>query len=185
MRGALQQPEFLYEATRVYLMLGGQGPLDPALVRDWMSLDWTQAFPAPQQAALRGALGRHLDALLEGPMPAYGLDGLLIDEARRVFSRMPLAGRAYSRLRPVAAAANLAPWTPGEAAGPAGARVFARPSGRPLSEGVPGLFTREAFHRVVLPNLEAVSREVAQESWVLGPGNEVRLDDAAARRSIR
>jgi type VI secretion system protein ImpL len=182
MRGALQQPEFLYEATRVYLMLGGQGPLDPALVRDWMSLDWTQAFPAPQQAALRGALGRHLDALLEGPMPAYGLDGLLIDEARRVFSRMPLAGRAYSRLRPVAAAANLAPWTPGEAAGPAGARVFARPSGRPLSEGVPGLFTREAFHRVVLPNLEAVSREVAQESWVLGPGNEVRLDDAALVR---
>ncbi|WP_291295951.1 type VI secretion system membrane subunit TssM [Elioraea sp.] len=182
MRGALQQPEFLYEATRVYLMLGGQGPLDRALVRDWMALDWAQAFNQPQQTAMRTSLAGHLDALLEGPMPAYGLDGLLIDEARRVFSRLPLAGRAYSRLRPVAAAANLAPWTPGEAAGPAGTRAFTRPSGRPLSEGVPGLYTREAFHRVVLPNLEAVSREVAQESWVLGPGNEVRLDDAALVR---
>ena len=182
MRGALQRPEFLYEATRVYLMLGGQGPLDPALVRDWMTLDWAQAFPAPQQTALRAELGRHLEALLEGQMPAYPLDGLLIDESRRVFSRLPLAGRAYSRLRPIAAAANPAPWTPGEAAGPAGARVFTRPSGRPLSEGVPGLFTREAFHRTVLPNIEAVSREVAQESWVLGPGSEIRLDDAALAR---
>lgn len=182
MRGALQQPEFLYEATRVYLMLGGQGPLDRALVRDWMALDWAQAFNQPQQTAMRGQLSAHLDALLEGPMPAYGLDGLLIDEARRVFSRLPLAGRSYSRLRPIAAAANLEPWTPGAAAGPAGARVFTRPSGQPLTGGVPGLFTRDAFHKVVLPNIEAVSREVAQESWVLGPGNEVRLDDAAQVR---
>jgi len=182
MRGALQQPEFLYEASRVYLMLGGQGPLDRALVRDWMMLDWAQAFPAPQQTAMRGDLARHLDAMLEGSMPAYPLDGALIDEARRVFSRLPLAGRAYSRLRPIAAAANPPPWTPGEAAGPAGARVFTRPSGQPLTAGVPGLFTREAFHRLVLPNLEAVAREVAQESWVLGPGNEVRLDDAALVR---
>ncbi len=28
MRGYFTQPDFLYEATRVYLMLGGQGPLD-------------------------------------------------------------------------------------------------------------------------------------------------------------
>src|SRR5262249_57425987 len=36
MRGYFAQPEYLYEATRVYLMLGGQGPLDAALVRVWM-----------------------------------------------------------------------------------------------------------------------------------------------------
>ena len=40
MRGALNRPDFLYEATRVYLMLGSQGPLDRDLVRDWMAADW-------------------------------------------------------------------------------------------------------------------------------------------------
>ncbi|MGL1231768.1 ImcF-related family protein, partial [Vibrio parahaemolyticus] len=40
MRGYFTQPDFLYEATRVYLMLGGQGPLDPSLVKEWMTYDW-------------------------------------------------------------------------------------------------------------------------------------------------
>ncbi|WP_337877361.1 type VI secretion system membrane subunit TssM [Elioraea sp.] len=180
MRGALNRPEFLYEATRVYLMLGQQGPLDRALIRDWMALDWQQAFP--QQAQSRARLARHLEALLAAPMATYPLDGALIDEARRVFSRLPLAGRAYSRLRPIAAASNLPEWSPAQAAGAAGARVFTRASGRTLADGIPGLFTVEGFHRVVLPALPRVAREVASESWVLGPGNEVALDERALAR---
>ena len=44
MRGNFTQPDFLYEATRVYLMLGGQGPLDRALVKEWMTYDWQAAY---------------------------------------------------------------------------------------------------------------------------------------------
>ena len=29
LRGNLNRPDFLYEATRVYLMLGNAGPLEP------------------------------------------------------------------------------------------------------------------------------------------------------------
>ena len=47
MRAHFEQPAFLYEATRVYLMLGSAGPLDRDLVKEWMSLDW--------QAALAGS----------------------------------------------------------------------------------------------------------------------------------
>ena len=45
MRGNLTSPDFLYEATRVYLMLGGQGPLDAGLVREWMTIDWQATYP--------------------------------------------------------------------------------------------------------------------------------------------
>ena len=65
MRGAEERPDFLYQATRVYLMLGGEGPLDRDLVTTWMRLDWEQAFP---DAAMRADLLGHLNALLAQPL---------------------------------------------------------------------------------------------------------------------
>ena len=78
MRAHFAQPAFLYEATRVYLMLGSAGPLDRDLVKEWMSLDWQIAMArscrerparqpgAPPRRAARptageGAAGRRAD----------------------------------------------------------------------------------------------------------------------------
>ncbi|MBW8270231.1 type VI secretion system membrane subunit TssM [Caldovatus aquaticus] len=170
-RGAFQRPDYLYEAVRVYLMLGREGPLDGPLVREWFRDDWARSHPGATNQPLREALARHLDALLETDFEKYPLDGALVDQARRVFSRLPLAGRIYSRLRPLAQNAENAPgWKPADAIGAAGARYFVRASGRPLTEvAVPGLYTVEGLHRVVLPNLPRAVREAAAESWVLGP----------------
>ncbi len=87
----------------------------------------------------RDALAGHLDALLAGSIATYPLDGALVDQARRVFSRLPMAQRVYARLRNLAD--NTPAWTPAQALGAAGQRYFVRPSGRPLTEGVPGVFT--------------------------------------------
>lgn len=166
-RQGIQRPDFLYEAVRVYLMLGKQGPLDRALVREWFALDWQQAFPGAVNQPGRDALTRHLDALMAGTLATYPLDGALVDQARRVFSRLPMAQRVYARLRPLAE--NVPAWTPGQPLGAAGQRYFARASGRPMTEGVPGLFTVEGLHRAVLPRLSQAVLEAASESWVLGP----------------
>ncbi len=165
-RGHLDKPEFTYEATRVYLMLGGLGPLDAGLVREWMQLDWQNAYPGVGDAALRADLAKHLDALLANPLPAVPLDGRLIEDARRTFSRVSLAERVYSRLRPLAA--NVPAWTPGAALGASGAPLFVRASGKPLTDGIPGLYTRKGFYGVVLPSLPLAVKQVASESWVLG-----------------
>ena len=45
MRAHFEQPAFLYEATRVYLMLGSAGPLDRDSIKEWMSLDWQSPGP--------------------------------------------------------------------------------------------------------------------------------------------
>ena len=168
LRGAMSRPDFLYEATRIYLMLGNQGPLDRDLVRDWMAADWANSYAGVTRAPVRDGLLRHLDALLAGPLPTIPLDGQLVSDVRRTFGRVSLAERVYSRIRPGAAAQRIAPWIPADAIGSSGDRVFTRPSGKPMTDGIAGFYTVEGFHRVLLPSLAATVRDVVAESWVLG-----------------
>jgi type VI secretion system protein ImpL len=180
MHGSLDRPDFLYEATRVYLMLGAEGPLDRNLVRTWMSLDWQAAYPGPAMAPIRQGLGRHLDALLADPLPQIPLDGALVAAARATFSRVPLADRIFSRIAASKAAQKAPPWQPAAALGSGGARFFIRASGKPLTDGIPGFYTIDGFYKVLLPALGDITNEVAGESWVLGKGTEVAPDSAAA-----
>jgi type VI secretion system protein ImpL len=181
LRGNMNQPDFLYEATRVYLMLGNAGPLDRDLVHEWMKLDWERLYPGDDLAPARAQLLSHLDALLEEPLPATSLDGDLIVRARKSFAAVSLAERAYSRLRLSAAARNLAPWRPSDALGAAGVGLFVRASGKPLDDGVPGFFTTDGFHRVLLPLLDTAAKNVASESWVLGQRIEIDPDGPQIR----
>jgi len=174
LRGTMNQPDFLYEATRVYLMLGNAGPLDRELVHEWMKLDWQTAYPGDEAAPVRETLLRHLDALIAEPLPQVALDGDLVAQARATFAGVPLAERAYSRVRPSAAAQRLPLWRPSDALGPAGVGLFVRASGKPLSDGVPGFFTVDGFYKVLLPSLTTAARSVVAESWVLG--QRVTLD---------
>jgi type VI secretion system protein ImpL len=165
MRENLEKPDFLYEATRVYLMLGSQGPMDHDLVEEWEKLDFAQLYPDP---AMQADLEKHLQTLLAGALPEISLDWTLVGQARVTFSRVSLAQRVYSRLRPSAAAHAVPDWTPAAALGASGTQVFYRASGKPLTEGIPGFYTVEGFHTVLLANLAETARQVAGESWVLG-----------------
>jgi type VI secretion system protein ImpL len=171
MRDHLNDPNYLYQATRVYLMLGGAGPLDRDLVQAWETqVDWPAAYPDP---SLRASLGRHLQALLAAPLPPVSLDGGLVADAQSTFSRVPLADRVYSRLKFSAEAQGIPAWTPAEQVGATGVASFVRRSGKPLTDGIPGFFTVDGFHRVLLPRVLEVARQVAGESWVLGRRSEV------------
>jgi type VI secretion system protein ImpL len=173
MRSHFDQPAYLYEATRVYLMLGSSGPLDRDLVKEWMSLDWQGAWPGPAFKPLRDSLERHLAALLDEPLAKVPLDGALIEDAQRTFSRVSLAERVYGTIRGSQHARALPPWRPADAAGASGVRVFIRRSGAPLTEGVPGFYTIDGFYKVLQPNLPAATTQVASESWVLGTDAQV------------
>ena len=173
MRGGFDRPEFLYQATRVYLMLGGQGPMDKPLVEAWMNLDWQRLYPGLAAQPVRDDLMQHLVALLAAPLPQVPLDGALVESARATFSRVSLAERVYSRIRDSAAAAAIPPWVPGNAMGAAGVGLFTRASGKPLTDGVPGFYTVKGFHLVLLPALTHAAKDVADESWVLGSTQQV------------
>ncbi len=77
------------------------------------------------------------------------------------------------------------PWRPGDALGAAGARVFTRASGKPLTEGIPGFYTVNGFYTVLLPALGNSTKQVASESWVLGTRSELAPDSVEAQRLER
>ena len=70
-------------------------------------------------------------------------------------------------------------WRPSDALGPAGVALFVRASGKPLTDGIPGFFTVDGFHKVLLPSLAGATRSVVSESWVLG--DRVALDPNGAQ----
>ena len=180
MKQNFNNPAFLYEAARVYLMLGSAGPLDRASIREWMHYDWEAAYPGPAAQPLRAHLETHLAAMLNEPLPPVPLDGTMVEDARRTFSRVSVAERVYASIRRSPEAAALPAWSPGDAAGASGARVFVRKSGVPLANGVPGFFTVDGFHKVLLPQLPTATLQVANDSWVLGKAAQIDPASAAA-----
>ena len=185
MQANFDRSDFLYEALKVYLMLGLQGPMDTGLVQQWMSLEWSLSMPGPSRLPVRAALEGHLAALLEHPMNEISLNGRLIDQVRGLLTEFPLAERAYKIIKQSQAARALPPWRISDHAGAASARVFVRPSGESLGEGVEGFYTYKGFHDVFLPAVVDVSENVAGESWVLGPRAEVSLNDEQLSRLSR
>ena len=169
MRGNFTNPYFLYEATRVYLMLGGQGPLDRALVKEWMAYDgrWRMAAPTtrPRWPDLRPI------SIPSWRSPCPGCPGRRARGAgAHGVRQVPLAARVYSRLKPSARC-------PGFAAVAAERRAWTRraeslrASVRQEAErGVPGYLTVDGFHRALLPALPAAAREAGGESWIMGRG---------------
>ena len=176
------KPDFLYEGLKVYLMLGRQGPLDKALVKHWLALDWSVQFPGDENDALRKDLDGHLDALLKAPLPEIALDGGLVQATRVILNRLPLAERAFSFLKTNPKVSSLPEWRISENAGPAAARVLQRTSGKSLADGIPGLYTYNGFYNTFRPLLPDIAREVAKESWVVGQEAAIGEDPVALTR---
>tara|TARA_B100000767_G_scaffold64089_1_gene60249 strand:- start:10928 stop:14500 length:3573 start_codon:yes stop_codon:yes gene_type:complete len=165
----MDNPEFLYEALKVYLMLGDQGPMDKELVREWMSFDWSIGFAGDTRAVLRKDLDGHLEVLLSRSIDDIALNGPLIEQIQGLLSEMPLAERVYNGIINSPSAKELAEWRLTDIGGPAVSRVIVRSSGKPLDEGVAGIFTYDGFNTVFLNEALGVAKRVQGESWVLGP----------------
>ncbi|WP_051329816.1 type VI secretion system membrane subunit TssM [Niveispirillum irakense] len=162
------EDDFTAAALRIYLMLGSHGPLDTTAVRTWMVNDWSSRYPGPSNQAVRDSLGRHLNSLLAGNLAPIALDANLIDQSRRSLEKLTPAERVYALVRQRGDVAQQKQWLPVNHAGGTGERVFTRLSGQPLNDGIPGVYTREGFYKAFLPALDAVQKEVQEQSWVMG-----------------
>lgn len=179
-QASLNNPEILYEALKIYLMLGLQAPnLDGQLVKDWMSLDWSQAYPGTARSQMRADLATHLRALIEQPMEPVALNQPLIQQVQTILAQMPLAQRIYNGIVNSQKAKALPPWRLTDAGGPAVSRVFVRSSGANLTDGIDGIYTYKGFNEFFLGEALGVARRMQKESWVLGPLGEAQQSDLA------
>lgn len=175
----LADPEFAFASLKAYLMLGDPGNLDPAFLSDWFGTEWV-GLPSDQ----RDALQAHLTALTAEPWSPVDLDQGLIFDARTNISRLSPAARALRALTDSREARALPQWRVIDNAGPQVAQGLVRKSGRPLTEGVPGLYTRRGYWTQVVPALPRLVRATAADSWVLGTDVPGAADQAQISRDI-
>lgn len=168
-------PMTLYEPLKVYLMLGGQGPMDAGAVKSWVTSDWAaQQFAGADRAGVRKELAQHLDALLDDPDMAVSwpnrqapLDGTAIAAARASLQTLGLADRAYAVLRQKALIDGGAPWVAQAVIAAGDSQAFA--NGEQVRQlTVPYFFTREGFQKSYLLGLQTVAADMKRDLWVMG-----------------
>lgn len=186
MQANASDPMALYEPLKVYLMLGQQGPMDAGAVKAWVVADWaTELFPGADSQAERGALTRHLDALLEDrDMAAVWanrrppLDANLVASARAAVQTLSLADRAYAVMRQKAASAGV-PWEAANILSQGDVLAFAAPD-QVASYQIPYFFTRAGYEKTYLPGLATVQQDLKRDLWVLGGADEGGVGDELA-----
>lgn len=163
--------EQAYESLKHYLMLYTPEQFDADSFKAWVTVDWDATFERSLSAEQREALSAHLDALLERGVPParVAMDKSLVGAVREMLVAFPLEYRVFSRLKRTQVGADLPPFSAANEGGPSALNVLTRASGQPLTQGIPGLFTREGYRQAFEKSVERATRQLANEQeWVLG-----------------
>jgi type VI secretion system protein ImpL len=153
-------------------------------LRAYLIADWDATLPRSVSAGERDALRRHLDRLLAGGEVGApsNADPKLVANARSLVASVPLAQRAYHRLKLLDLGADATPFTVESAAGTGARRVFVRASGQPLAGGVPALYSRAVYQQSLRERTQEVLRQFAREqSWVLGTPSAAAAEAASQK----
>ena len=169
-RGGSDNPDALYYALRVYLMMGGEH-FDKDDILVWSDLLWTRKMGLNEDQ--RQVMLLHLDAMLEHQNEApLALDKVLVDQTRFALAQMPLEKRVYNNVKRGLTQAKLAEFSVNAVGGPQAPLVLVRKSGAPLTRGVPGMFSVAGFKKFQELNLQAVA-DMAKDSWVLAQQEKI------------
>ena len=166
-RGSANNPDYLYEVLRVYLMLGDHKHFDAESIRAWIDYDFERNLTDANEAQ-RQALSAHVAALLDrddADQPPQ-LDAALIEQTRLTLAQMPLAQRVYNRLKRDLAHNKLPEFDATSAVGRDVSQLFVRKSGLPLTRGVSGIYTVAGYRKFLEQSAQAVA-DVAKDGWVL------------------
>ncbi|PTR08988.1 type VI secretion system protein ImpL [Nitrosospira sp. Nsp5] len=187
--------DLLYEGLKAYLMLSNPEHFDPVALKAFITADWEVSLPREITIEQRDELESHLDHLLSrGPLSSpIPLNEQLIANVRYTVAQTPIAQRSYNRLKLQGVGAEIPEFTIVRAAGPSAPLIFARISGQPLTQGVPGLFSYDGYYKFFFQAAKEVTGQLADEEvWVLGlkekdrnkwtnPQAQVRLVDEVRR----
>ncbi len=162
--------DYLYQALKAYLMLGGAGPFSADALKLWIQADWTRSLPTAT-VEQRKQLDEHLDALMQGKVviSPFPLNQDLVKNAREVLNQQPPANRTYSRIKSRLLATTDTPeFTIARVAGLEAPNVLVRASKQPLNAGIPGLFTAAGYPKFQKELAVAMADMGLEDAWVLG-----------------
>ncbi|MDW6026577.1 type VI secretion system membrane subunit TssM [Mesorhizobium sp. BAC0120] len=184
----LSDPMRVYEALKVYLMLGGKAPkVDEEYVTAWMTQDWQEnLLPGRANDDVRKELIQNLHAMLDlgrSHNPAFELNGELVTGAQAAIARMKMADRAYALIKSSAYSSGLTDFDIAMQSGADAKLVFETRDGSDLSQvRIPGLYSYVGFHEFFFKKLGAVAAMLESEHWVMGDaGKQSGVEDQFGR----
>ncbi|MDR5748550.1 type VI secretion system membrane subunit TssM [Caballeronia sp. LZ029] len=181
-------PGYAYESLKAYLMMNQPDHQDADALKTWIVTDWDRTLPREVGNEERATLAAHLDTLFARGVvhPNLPFDERLVAHVRAMLATSTLAQRVYGRVKQQGVGADFPEFTVARAAGPNASLVFVRSSGKPLTNGVPGLYSFDGYHKAFLKAVDQVSVQLAaEEPWVLGIRDQSGLprgDPAAVQR---
>lgn len=159
-----------YEALRAYLMLYDTARYDPVFLKTWVLGLMRNSLPVNYTRAEYDRLSNHVGNLLDqgvitSPFPK---NEALVERVRSNLDRHSLPVRVYSRMQRLLANAELKPATLVSLGGAEATSVFVRASGKPLNEGIPGLYSYNGYWNIFSKRLDEVAMKLRQDDeWVL------------------
>jgi type VI secretion system protein ImpL len=190
LRQGAPNPELQYETLKTYVMLALPEHLDREAVKGWVAFDLEINRGADLSVEERRELLSHIDALLSrnALQDSMQIDQALLARTRAALAATPFPQRVYRRLLRQDVGRPFGAFRIDNGGGPSASLVFQRKSGKPLSEGVPGLYTYDGYHRGFTPAVDKVISDLAnEETWVLGiadSANARRAADLQGRSSL-
>ena len=162
------EPDRLYEYLKAYLMLGEPRRLRPAEIKQITDAEWSEALPQDAETAAR--VGAHFNALVdrhERLQPVI-LDPSLVERARISLRQASMPVLIYSRVRLSYAGDSQRAVRLDKELGLGAGTVFARRSGRGLSEPLPALYTRPVFDEFNAKGKLVLVTQFLEDGWVFG-----------------
>lgn len=170
-RGSFANLEYLYETLKTYLMLNQKVHLDNDQIHAWFELNLSRQLPGEINAEARESLLEHLANYLklDHSLP---IDADLVARARGELTAMPLAERAYQRIKMDAEQSRLPDFRLPMVLGSVAELVFEKRSGSSLKEGIPGIFTLNGYKAIFEPEKDKIVGRLLEDSWVYGEDAE-------------
>ncbi|HEI8866197.1 TPA: type VI secretion system membrane subunit TssM [Serratia odorifera] len=163
--------DFSYEALKAYQMLYLPKQYDGKFLRAWVMLNLQRNLPQGSTQKQLQQIEWHLSQLLDTQIQSspYAKDDALVEQAQAAINRAPLSQRVYGRLkRLLLKQSEIKPVGLVDLAGPQTELAFSRKSGKPVTDGVPGLFTPKGYWQAFDSNIDRVTDTLRQEDvWVL------------------
>ncbi len=163
-RSSINEPDYLFEALKAYLMMGLPKHFENKFVEQWMELDWTTHMKG--QAELQSQLKKHLGNLFTSDFGTIRINHALVEKARAVLKKVPLHQQIYNRIKLEAKNANNEAFTFSAQVGPEMNMVF---SG--TTRSIPYLYTYDGYKNIFLKDSFLYVKEISEENWVLGTKN--------------
>ncbi|QNQ20645.1 type VI secretion system membrane subunit TssM [Kosakonia sp. SMBL-WEM22] len=185
--------EYSYEALKAYQMLYQPKHYDGKFLHSWVMLNLERNLPQNVTKAQMSQLEWHLTQLLEPQIQAspYAKDDALISREQALINQQPLSTRVYGRLkRLLERDENLKPVSLATLGGPQSELVFSRKSGKPVNDGIPGLYTPNGYWNSFNAQIAPVTASLHEDdAWVLGsttqPEDKEQTDNAVRQLYAR